>query len=64
MEDHEVFSKVTGGRLVFTSAAAGGGAPGPPKLSEGGNREGAPSPLRSCARSDQAGSLGTAEKTS
>jgi len=64
MEDHEVFSKVTGGRPGFTSAAAGGGAPGPPKPSEGGNREGAPSPRRSCARSDQAGSLGTAEKTS
>ena len=44
MEDHEVFSKVTGGRPVFTSAAVGGGAPGSPKPSEGGNREGAPSP--------------------
>ena len=28
MEDHEVFSKVTGGRSVFTSAAVGGGASG------------------------------------
>ncbi len=55
IQDHEVFSKVTGGRPAFTSAAVGGGAPGPPKPSEGGNREGAPSPTRSCARSDQAG---------
>jgi hypothetical protein len=50
-----VFSVVTGGRAVFTSAAVGGGAPGPPKQSRGGNREGAPSPAPSCARSDQAG---------
>jgi len=40
MEDHEVFSKVTGGRSVFTSAAVSGGAPGPPKPSKGGIREG------------------------
>jgi hypothetical protein len=40
---------------VVTSAAVGGGAPSPPKPSRGGNREGAPSPTRSCARSDQAG---------
>ena len=53
-----VSSDVTGGRPVFTSAAVGGGAPGPPKRSGGGNREGAHSPARSCARSDQAGSLG------
>jgi len=64
MEDHEVFSKVTGGRPVFTSAAVGGGAPGPPERSGGGNRERAPSPRRSCAGSDPAGSLGTTEKTS
>jgi len=64
MEDHEVFSEVTGGRAVFTSAAGGGGALDPPKPSEGGHREGAPSPARSCARSDQPGSLGTTEKTS
>ena len=63
MQDHEVFSKVTGGRPVFTSAAAGGGAPGPPKRSAGGNREGVHSPASSCARSDPAGSLGTTEKT-
>jgi len=64
MEDHEVFSKVTGGRAVFTSAAVSGGAPGPPERSGVGNREGAVSPRHSCARSDQAGSLGTTEKTS
>jgi hypothetical protein len=58
MEGHEVFSKVTGGRAVFTSAAVSGGAPGPPERSGVGSREGAPSPTRSCARSDQAGSLG------
>jgi len=29
MEGHDVFSKVTGGRPVFTSEAVGGGAPGP-----------------------------------
>ena len=46
---------MTGGRPVLTSAAVGGGAPGPPKRSGGGNREGALSPTRSCARSDQAG---------
>jgi len=63
MKDHEVFSEVTGGRPVFTSATAGGGAPGPPKPSEGGNREGAPSTALSCARSDPAGSLETTEKT-
>ncbi len=28
MEGHDVFSKVTGGRPVFTSEAVGGGAPG------------------------------------
>ena len=64
MEDHEVFSKVTGGRPGFTSAAAGGGAPGPSERSGVGNREGAPSPVRSCARSDPDGSLGPTEKTS
>ena len=58
MQDHEVFSKVTGGRPVITSAGVGGGAPGPPKPSEGGNREGAPSPESSCASSDPVGSLG------
>jgi len=41
MQAHEVFSEVTGGRTVFTSTAVGGGAPGPPKPGEGGNREGA-----------------------
>ena len=64
MKDHEVFSKVTGGRPGFTSAVVGGGAPGPLERSGGGNREGAPSPARSCARSGQAVSLGTTEKTS
>jgi len=64
MEDHAVFSKVTGGRPGFTSAAVGGGAPGPLERSGGGNREGAPSPKPSCARSGQAVSLGTTEKTS
>jgi len=64
MEVHDVFSKVTGGRPVFTSAAASGGAPGPPERSGVGNREGAVSPKRSCARSDPAGSLGATEKTS
>ncbi len=49
MEDHEVFSKVTGGRAVFTSAAVSGGAPGPPKPNKGGNRAGVPSLTRSCA---------------
>jgi len=44
MEGHDVFSKVTGGRPVFTSEAVGGGAPGPQKRSGGGNREGVPSP--------------------
>ena len=48
---------------MFTSAAEGGGAPGSPKRSAGGNREGVPSPTRSCARSDQAESLGTKEET-
>ena len=38
------FSGVTGGMPLLTSAGAGGGAPGPPKLCEGGNREGALSP--------------------
>ena len=61
-KDREVFSKVTGGRPVLTSAAVGGGAPGPPKPSGGGNREGVLSPTRSCARSDQAGRLGTKEE--
>ncbi len=42
------------GRSVATSAAATGGAPGPPKQSAGGNREGVPSPGRSRARSDSA----------
>ncbi len=64
VKDHEVLSKVTGGRPVVTSAAVGGGAPGPRKTSVGGNREGAHSPASSCARSDKAGSLGTAEKSS
>jgi len=64
MEDHEVFSEVTGGRPVFTAAAVSGGAPGPPERSGVGNREGVPSPTRSCARSDPAGSLGSTEKTS
>jgi len=64
MQDHEVFSKATGGRPGFTSAAVGGGAPGPPKPSGGWNREGVPSPALSCASSDRAGSLGTEEKTS
>ncbi len=31
MEDYEVFSKVTGGRPVFTSAAVSGGASEPQK---------------------------------
>jgi hypothetical protein len=57
-----VSSGVTGGRPVLTSAAVGGGAPGPLKRSGGGNREGVPSPARSCARSDQTGSLGTKEE--
>ncbi len=48
---------------MLTSAAAGGGAPGPPKPCGGGNREGAPSPACSCARSDQAGRLGTKEES-
>ena len=64
MEGHEVFSKVTGGRVVFASAAVSGGAPGPPERSGDGNREGPPSPTRSCARSDQAGRFGSTEKTS
>jgi len=64
MEDHEILSKVTSGRPMLTSAAVSGGAPGPPERSGVGNREDPPSPGRSCARSDQAGSLGTAEKTS
>jgi hypothetical protein len=33
-----VSSVVTGGRSVFTSAAAGGGAPGPPKAGTGRGR--------------------------
>ncbi len=52
MEGHDVFSKVTGGRPVFTSEAVGGGAPGPPKAGTG---RGCLPPQRSCARSDQAG---------
>jgi len=40
MEDHEVFSKVTGGGPVFTSAAVSGGGPSPPERSGVGNREG------------------------
>jgi len=39
-----------------TSAAVGGGAP-VPRSAGTGNREGAPSPKPSCARSDQAGAL-------
>ena len=38
MEDHEVFSKVTGGRPVFTFAAVGGGAPGPAPQERGTGR--------------------------
>ena len=38
MEDHEVFSKVTGGRPVFTSAGGGGGAPGPVAQERGTGR--------------------------
>ncbi len=54
MEGHDVFSKVTGGRPVFTSEAVGGGAPGPvPQERETGR--GCLPPQRSCARSDQAG---------
>jgi len=41
-----------------------GGASGPPKLCEGGNREGAPSPGHSRARSDQTVSPGNTEETS
>jgi len=48
---------------VLTSAAVGGGDHGPPKLCEGGNREGALPPHRSCARSDQAVRLGTKEES-
>jgi hypothetical protein len=58
-----ICSEVTGGRPVLTSTAVGGGAPGPLERSGGGNREGVPSPTRSCVRSDQAGSLGTKEET-
>jgi hypothetical protein len=47
---------------VLTSAAVGGGAPGPvPK--ERGTREGRLTPHSSCARSDKAGRLGTKEET-
>jgi len=64
MEDHEVFSKVTGGRPGFTSAAVSGGAPGPPERSGVGKRERVPSSTLSCARIDPAASLGTTEKIS
>jgi hypothetical protein len=50
-----VSSDVTGGRPVLTSAAVGGGAPGPPQAGTGRGRL---PPHRSCARSDQAGRLG------
>jgi hypothetical protein len=56
-----VSSDVTGGRPVLTSAAVGGGAPGPvPQERETGRR--CLPPHRSCARSDQAGRLGTKEE--
>ncbi len=68
MEGHDVFSKVTGGRPVFTSEAVGGGEPLvpfrrngkqgggalPAIASRSGEAGGLP-PQRSCARSDQAG---------
>ncbi len=60
MPAHEVYSEVTGGRPVFTSAAVGGGAPGKAKAGTGRGAF----PTLGCARSDPAGSLGTTEKTS
>ena len=55
------FFRVTGERPVPLPQMCGG-SPWP-RSAGTGNREGAPSPARSCARSDQAGSLGTKEET-
>ncbi|MCG6983485.1 MAG: hypothetical protein LJE88_18950 [Deltaproteobacteria bacterium] len=51
-------------KVCATSPAVAGGAPGPPKRGEGGNREGVLSPGHSWARSDQTASPGTTEETS
>ena len=76
-KDHAVFSKVTAGGLCSlpqlwvgeplarrSEAQAGTGRGLPAIASRSGEAGGGPSPARSRARSDQAGSLGTAEKTS
>jgi len=62
-EGHEVFSVVTGGRpLSFSRLISGGNRSSPDLLGE--NAEGAKNPLLISRRKDQAGSLGTGEKTS
>jgi hypothetical protein len=62
-EGHEVFSVVTGGRSLSFSRLISGGSRSSPDLS-GENAEGAKNPLLISRRKDQAGSLGTEEKTS
>ena len=62
-EGHEVFSVVTGGRpLSFSRLISGGSRSSPDLLGE--NAEEAKTPLLISRRKDQAGSLGTEEKTS
>ncbi len=61
-EGHEVFSVVTGGRPLSFSRLISGGSRSPEPVE--GNAEGAKYPLLISRRKDQAGSLGTEEKTS
>ena len=63
LKGHEVFSVVTGGRPLSFSRLISGGSRSSPDLS-GENAEGAKTPLLISRRKDQAGSLGTEEKTS
>jgi len=61
-EGHEVFSVVTGGRLLSFSRLISAGSSSPEPVE--GNAEGEKNPLLISRRKDQAGSLGTEEKTS
>jgi len=61
-DGHEVFSVVTGGRPLSFSRLISGGSRSPEPVE--GNAEGAKTPLLISRRKDQAGSLGTEEKTS
>ena len=58
-----VSSGVTGGRPVFTSAAAGGEPLARRSHAKAGTGRGRLPPHRSCSRSDQAERLGTEEDT-